>query len=230
MALDIRLKHVQQEEENQHVIADNTGTYDAINNTGGYGAPNPVRTDRANYLMVSKNDKSGNRTYLTVTNSDPLNTLEWTVTSTLDGWHQATLLSFNKWSGATAYVANTNAIYYTVTGKFYKAIQASTNIAPDSGSGPSYWEEIVDFTAIQQGYTNVEVIDFNFLVDSRTSLLISDDLYDKINEDFTCKLSIEDAAHPLNLIAMLEAAQSKALDDKFDQAEQIIRAIEDCLD
>jgi hypothetical protein len=228
MPLAISIVKAQQEEVEDFTIGDDTGSYDAINNSDGYGSPNDARTDRANYLLVSKNDPSGNRTYLTVSNTDPLNTLVWNLQSTIDGLHQATLLSFRKWSGATAYVANTNAIFYTVTGLFYKCIQNNTNIAPDSGGGDAYWTEIEDFTEIMQGYSNVDVVDYEFLIDARTSICIADEFFEVIEEDFLCKLSLDDASHPLNLIASLEGAHSKMAVDEGADAEQIILAITEC--
>lgn len=227
MSIAIAVIKEQQEAVDSFTINDDTGTYDAVNNPGGYGLPNELRTDRANYLLVSKNTVSGDRTYLAVTNTDPLNTVIWTLTSSADGWHQATVLSFKKWSNAPSYVVG-DAVYYTVNGLYYHCIQANSNINPTSSL---YWTQITDFEAAQQaGYTNMEIIDYDFLIDSRASIDLADELYDVISEDFTCKLQIEDAAHPLNLIAMLEAAQSKMLDDKPDQAEQIMIALEECTD
>lgn len=229
MALGISIIKTQLVDKDSYTINDNTGTYDAINNATGYGAPNDARADRANYLLVSKNDKAGTRTYGLVANTSPLSTLVWTLTSTADGWHQATLLSFKLYSAIQAYVVD-DVQYYGTTGLYYKCIQANTAVAPDSGGGDDYWEVITDFTEIQQGYTNLDVIDYEFLIDSRSQLNIADVLYEAINEDFACKLTLTDAANPLNLIAMLEAAQSKMIDDKGDQAEQIILAIAQCTD
>lgn len=230
MALEILITDVQLEDVASGTIDDITGSYDALNNPGGYGTPNDDRNERGNYLLLSSNDKSGNRTYLTVTNSTPLSTLSWAFTSTEDGWHQATLLSVGLWNGSDPFVSSANdTVFYTVTGLFYVCIQNNTNIAPDSGSGSQYWEVVTDFTELQQDHGNIDVIEKNFLIHSRTSLDIADKLYGVLSEDFACKLDLDDASHPLNLIAMLEAAQSKMIDDKGDQADQIIDAIQECV-
>jgi hypothetical protein len=230
MALDIKLAKSQQQQVEDFTISDTTGTYDALSNPTGYGSPNDDRSDVANYLLVSKNDVSGNRTYLMVTNTSPLSTMIWNLVSGADGLHQATLLSFQLWNSGSAYVSSgaPSVVYYTPTSKYYRAIQASTNIAPDSGGGASYWEEITDFTEIQQGHSNVEVIDYSFLISSRTALCIADELYKAISEDFLCKITLTEASHPLNLIASLEGAFSKMLNDEGEEAEQIILAISDC--
>lgn len=194
-----------------------------------YGTPNDDRADRGNYLLLSENDNNGTRTYLSVTNTTPLSTLSWAFTSNGDGWHQATLLSVSLWDSGTSYIED-DVVFYTVTGLFYTALQANSNVAPDSGSGPANWQEVTDFTAIQQDHTNLEVFDFNFLITSRTDLRIADKFYEIIKEDFTCKLTLDDAANPLNLIAMMEGAESKELDGKLDQADQIIDAISECVE
>lgn len=215
--MDYTLEHVQGEAVDAHTINDNS--------EWGVGA-NPARTDRANHLLVSQNDKGGARTYLDIINTDPLNAITWAFTSAQDGWHQATLLVFEKWDGITAYTADDNAVFYTVTSKFYKCIQNNTNVAPDSGSGPDNWTEITDFTLIQQGYTNVDVTDFDFKVTSRLSIDITDKLYDTIGDDFLCKLQPEQAVDLLNLLATMEAISSKFIDDEPDQGEEMIRAME----
>lgn len=230
MPLSITIAKQQLQVKENFTITDTTGSYDALSNTGGYGGPNDDRTDLANYLLVSKNDKNGNRTYLMVTNTDPLNTLVWSLVSAADGWFQATLLSFQKWNSSDSYTSSgsPDVVYYTTTNKYYKSIQNSTNIAPDSGSGSQYWQEITDFTLIQQDHSNVEVIDYNFLIDSRTSLCIADEFYDVMSEDFVCKLTLDEASHPLNLIASLEGAYAKMINDEGSAAEQIIVAISEC--
>jgi hypothetical protein len=201
-----------------------------INDTSPWGGTNPARTDRANILLLSQNDKSGVRTYLSIVNTDPLNAITWTFSSAKDAWHQATLLVFKKWDSVTAYTANNNAVYYVTTGKFYKCIQNNTNVAPDSGSGSANWEEITDFTLIQQGYTNVDVTDYDFAVESRLSLDIADKLHETLGEKFLCKFQPEEAVNLLNLIATREGFRSKFIDEEPDQGEEIIRAMEAALD
>lgn len=202
-----------------------------ITDTSGWGVgANPARSDKANVLLLSQNDKAGTRTYLTIVNTTPLSSLTWAFASAQDGWHQATLLVFAKWSGATAYTANNNAIFYTVNSKFYKCITNNTNIAPDSGSGPANWTEITDFTLIQQGYTNVDVTDYNFPVQSRIAIDTADKLYDALGDKFLCKLQPEEAVNLLNIVATIEGMQSKFIDEEPDQGEEIIRALVACLD
>lgn len=229
MPLSIVIEHAQGETIEDFTISDVTGSYDALNNAGGYGSPNAARGEVANFLLVSSNDKNGTRTYLSVANTTPLSTLLWSLLSAVDGWHQATLLSINPYSNVQSYVVN-DVQYYAPTGKVYFASNANSAVAPDAPTGSQYWTEATDLTLLQQNHTNLTVVDYNFLIESRTDTKILDELYDLIKEDFACKLDISDAAHPINLIAMLEGAQSKMIDDKPDQAQEIMTAIADCQD
>src|SRR5690606_5781553 len=131
-----------------------------------YGSPEIERSDVANFLLVSSNNKNGDRSYLGVVNTDPLTTLVWAIQTSEDGWHQATLLSIGIWNSSQEFVPN-DVAYYQPTGKVYKATQTNTNVAPDSGSGPANWEEVGDLSTIQQGHTNLDVFDYDFLVRSR---------------------------------------------------------------
>lgn len=219
--MDQTLEYVQGETEEAGTINDNS--------SWGVGA-NPDRTDRAVYMLLSQNDKSGNRTYLDLVNTDPLNALSWDLESEQDGWHQATGLQFVLWDSSTAFTADVNACYHAASSKFYKCITTNTNVEPTSGSGPANWEEITDFTEIQQGFTNVTVTDYSFPVRSRLDLQIGDKLYNALGEKFLCKLQPEDAVDLLNLIATMEAVESKFIDDEPDQGEEIIRAMEATLE
>lgn len=206
-------------------------TAGTINDNSAWGVGgNPARTARANILLLSQNNKSAVRTYLTILNTNPLNAITWDFTSAQDGWHQATLLVFPIWLIGTAYTLNVHAVYYAPTAKFYKAKLTNTGVAPDSGSGPANWDEITDFTLIQQGLTNVDVTDYDFAVESRLALAIADKMYSKLGETFLCKFQPEDAVNLLNLLATREGYRSKFIDDEPDQGEEIIRAMEACLE
>src|SRR4051812_48606145 len=57
-----------------------------------YGAPNEDRDDKANLLVVSKNDKLGVPAFLTVVNSAPFSQDIWEIPTEVDGWYQFNLL------------------------------------------------------------------------------------------------------------------------------------------
>ena len=193
-----------------------------------YGSPEIERSDVANFLLVSSNNKNGDRSYLGVVNTDPLTTLVWAIQTSEDGWHQATLLSIGIWNSSQEFVPN-DVAYYQPTGKVYKATQTNTNVAPDSGSGPANWEEVGDLSTIQQGHTNLDVFDYDFLVRSRVDTAIAEEFDVVIRKDFSCKMTVEDAAHPLNLLAMMLGAETKMLLNKPDQADEIVAAITECV-
>lgn len=202
-------------------VADGTITDSTV-----YGGANDDRNERGNYLLLSKNDKAGTRTYLTIANSTPLSTLSWAFTSTQDGWHQATLLSAKIWSSGQSYIIG-DIIFYGATGLFYRSTTVHSNIAPDSGSGAANWTAITDFTAIQTGFTNIEVFDYNFMVESRVDLLGVEKLDEAIGDDFLCKLNPSDAVELLNFTIGIDTARSKMAQDEASDAEEIIRAIEE---
>ena len=218
MALTYALTFAQGQQVDEGTITDGTN----------YGSPEIDRDEVANFLLVSSNDKNGERSYLTVVNTAPLATLVWNITTAEDGWHQATLLSIGPWNGSDEFVAD-DVVYYSAVGKVYKAKATNTNVAPDSGSGPENWEEVTDLTLIQQDHTNLTVFDYDFLVRSRVDTAIADEFDAVIRKDFSCKMSVEDAAHPLNLLAMMLGAETKMLLDKPDQADEIVDSITDCV-
>lgn len=218
--MDFTLGFIQGQEVNKGTIHDYST----------YGDSNPDRSERANFLLLSKNDKGGNRSYLSIINTSPLSTTQWDFTHNKDGWHQATMLSFQLWDSQTEYTEGDNAVFHSGSGKFFRAIATNTDKEPTSGDGPANWEEITDFTEIQQGYDNVDVTDYDFLVDSRIALELGDKLYFTLGETFLCKFQPEDAVHLLNLLATREGYRSKLIDDEPDQSEEIIRAMEACLE
>lgn len=202
-----------------------TGT---ITDGTNYGSPEIERGEVANFLLVSSNDKNGGRSYLDVLNTAPLSTLVWNIGTSEDGWHQATLLSIGLWNDSNEFAAG-SVCYYSSTGKVYRALQTHTNVAPDSGSGPGNWEEVQDLTVIQQDHANVTVLDYDFLVRSRVDIAIVDEFDHIIRKDFSCKMTVQDASHPLNLLAMMLGAETKMLTDNPDQADEIVHAITDCV-
>lgn len=195
-----------------------------------YGGSNPERSERANVLLLSQNDKNGNRTYLTVPNTTPLSSLSWTFTHEKDAWHQATILSFELWNSSDEFTGGNNAVYHSDSGKFFKCLDTNTNVEPTSGSGPLYWEEITDFTDIQQGYDNVDVTDYDFPVKSRIDMAILDEVFEALGETFICKFQPEEAVDVLNLIATREGFLSKFIVDEPNHGEEIIRTMEACLE
>jgi hypothetical protein len=206
----------------------NTVEAGTITNDTVYGGANDDRNERGEYLLLSKNDKNGTRTYLSVPNTLPLSRVEWDITSAADGWHQATLLSAKIWSSGQTYIVG-DIIYYDTTGLFYRCISGHTNVAPDSGSGSSNWTAIADFTAIQTGFTNIEVTDFSFNVESRIALAAVDKLDENIGDDFMAKVDPTEAVDILNMRAGIEAYRSKAVQEEFSDVEEIVRAIEETI-
>lgn len=169
MALTPALTFVQNINGTEGVITDSTADY-------GVGG-NPLRTDLANFLYYSKNAINGTRTfYDDVVNTDPLNTLSWSILTPTSGWTSATLLMIAQHNTVDGYVAEilddqdivltpASIIYYATTGFVYKCIQDHTNVLPDAVDGTDYWEvvenpqDLIDYAGVDQ-FTEDFMVDF----------------------------------------------------------------------
>ncbi len=91
MALDLKLSICNSSNCSTVSITDTTGTYDASDNTGGYGAPNPLTGDTTSAIIViTYQDGSVTTTDVTSQHPNPQTTETFTFTdialpSTLDG-------------------------------------------------------------------------------------------------------------------------------------------------
>lgn len=119
------------------VIKDETGVYDVTTNPTGYGAPNPTRVSLALKLFV-KIDKTVGEEYNTVPAYNEFTADEWTIEITEDGIYKYYLIGTAGWDIVTTFALN-DVIYYQVTDKFYKSIQAGNlnNVPTDT----DWWEE-----------------------------------------------------------------------------------------
>lgn len=108
MALILRLKYDSTTADGlQFTILDNTGNYNASTNPGGYGTPNPDRSDIALFLRAFTKRFDGSDT-VTSTNivatpndTDPVATASWVVEVTAQGWHQSNLYGLQLYDVAT---------------------------------------------------------------------------------------------------------------------------------
>lgn len=93
-------------------IKDATGTYDADSNPGGFGTPNPARSDIALFLRTYQKRYDGTddivNTLLTSTpnDADPKVVESWAVDLLTDSWLQATVYGLPIYSTATLFAVN----------------------------------------------------------------------------------------------------------------------------
>ena len=72
-------------------IPDDTGAYDAVSNTGGYGAPNPERTDYGLFMFAFYRSSDGtDDSEFTLANNDPNSVSTVRVTAVKDGHIEVT--------------------------------------------------------------------------------------------------------------------------------------------
>jgi hypothetical protein len=129
-------------------VVDSTGDYDATDNPGGYGTPNPDRSDLALFLRAFGKQIAEDDVTLTIATYNPQTADEWDITLQTDGWQQI------KTYGLLLYNVNTNfsvgeLVYNVATEEIFK-------ILTKSGSGPyTYTYEVVEIDEIDEDGVSV---------------------------------------------------------------------------
>lgn len=191
---------------------------------------NPARNLRALVLFVTKTDKNGARTLLTVTpnTADPLTVSAWDVAISQDGLVEKILFSVQLYGAGVAYVTD-DVFYYTTNGKFYKATQNSTGQTP---TNPTYFVEVPQANLytneILNDCTTMEVVTLNDLVTGRIEEDLSE-LWEEVtdvflNGQYDLKFSKADYVD-----GILNGAYAALQNQRQYEAEEIVRGIENYL-
>jgi hypothetical protein len=205
-----------------------------------YGTPNQDRNQAAEILIaahvtVAENNEPAIEEFITIDSIPYLTKLEYDINTTEDGHYRYERLRFQFWSNVANYVKKVvdvnniittypSLIYYQATGKFYKALENHTNIAPDSGSGSINWQEVTDFTIAEIRLNpNIEAFVSNLLFDCRSRKCTKNEL---VKLDCACMDDIKKLLPFLRRKILLTSARSKADDQKPEQAETIIRVLD----
>lgn len=136
------------------------------------------RSDKANFLAVSKNDASGNATYLgSIDNTQPLTAIQWTFLTALDGWYQFNLIRLGLYSsspivtqaeikdGQGVITQYATVVFHTPTGQVVKAKTTGTiTVQPGQTGWQTYWEVISDYSVLV-GYGTINVLQWGDLID-----------------------------------------------------------------
>lgn len=191
---------------------------------------NPARNARALTLFVTKTDKNGARTLLTVTpnTSDPLTVSAWDVAIDIDGLVEKILFSAKLYDAGYAYLTD-DIFYYTSTSKYYKAKQASTGQTP---TNTVYFDEVpvanLYTNEILNDCTTMEVEILNDLIMGRIEAELSDDWEEVtdvfMNGKYDLKYSKADF-----LDGIINGAEAAMANDRPYEAEEIVRGIENYL-
>lgn len=202
-----------------------------------YGSPEENRNVGGEYVIAAHVDLDLIENFITVISSPYLSKLSYTITNDIDGHYRFERLRFPLWSGATAYIQEVSAsgiittyanlVFYSNTNKFYKAKISHTNIAPDSGSGLIYWEEITDFTVSSIRMSDkIVVFAWNTIYDARGRKCVKDELYKISSDGCGCTDDLAKMLPFLKRKIYLLGARAKSDDDKCEDGEKITRILE----
>ncbi len=150
-------------------------TTGVVTDTSNYGVSgNPARNAKANYLLWSKTDSSGNRVFTNPDQGDVLATLLYTVSTLVDGFHEGILLRIAPYNNGTNYVeqqSSSNVItqYASIvylSGVVYQCISPTVGNTPPNGT---YWSVVSDLsTLIDNPNVDVFIEDFYIKIRSMT--------------------------------------------------------------
>lgn len=205
-----------------------TGTVTDTTTAGGYPSPYTNRGDAANYLLWSKTDKDGNRTFYNPNFGDVLSIISWAVNTAVSGLYEAILLRIHPFDAEANYVEEQSSggvitqypsiVYYAATEKAYKCIAASSGNLP---TDTDYFEEVTDFSTIIDNTTiDQEILNVN-----------SDKLIDKcIAARFAgsgCNCSSEDMQLNNQMMGKKRAAEIEYASGNIYEYERIIAELND---
>lgn len=109
-------------------LTDDTGLYDASDNPGGYGSPNPTKNEVATILLANNKRQDEGDVLLTVQDYNPTVDYNYVVELYKDGWYQVISYGLRLYSVNTSF-SLTEAVYDSSSGEIRK-------ILTKSGSGP----------------------------------------------------------------------------------------------
>lgn len=226
MALVLRLEYTSiNSDGTQITITDATGNYDASTNPGGYGTPNPDRSDIALFLRayVKRFDGSDTITDTLLTDTpndtDPTAVASWLVDVDKQGWHQMDLYGLNLYS--TSILLNVNEIVWNA------GTQQLIRILTRSGSGPYTYTyttatladlENSDYTTAYTAVLNSLVIPELCVCENKAVLFWS---RTESEADFDKYLTID---------GMLKAANYSFSNQDYTNAQAIVENVEDKCD
>jgi hypothetical protein len=203
-----------------------TGTVTDVTPANTYPSPYTARGDAANYLLFSKTDKDGVRTFINPDFGNVLSVMSWDVDTDVSGLYEAFLLRVGPYDNGASYVEEQESggiitqypsvVYYPTTNKVYLAITAgSGNLPTDS----SFWEEVVDLSTII-GNPNIdeEVLNIN-------SDLLIDKCIAALFAKSGCHCSSQDSETKNQLMGMKRSAEVNFASGNIYEYEKIIEQL-----
>lgn len=204
-------------------VIDNTGTYDAGSNPGGYGAPNIARSSLYLKLFVTLKKSTGDEPQ-TISEYDENTESSWDISIANDGVYELYLFACLAWDSGTTYAIN-HVVYSAAQDKFYKSLQDSNtnNAVTDT----NYWAEATvrdDFTpAFDASQTDVYLDIENTLVTCNSVTCRNQSLVDA-----DCKCNPCETVSTYEKIRFkIEAAEIHAAQQAWEEAQKVIENVED---
>lgn len=200
-----------------------------VSDTSNYGVGgNPVRSDKANYLLWSKTNSQGVRSFDNPNQGNVLSTLTYTVTTPVDGYYEGILCRFSLYSNVANYVeqqqsGNVITQYASIIydgGFVYKCIAPITGVQPPNGT---YWEEVTDLSTLLDN-PNVDVFIEQFYIKVRSAECVGEQFKNKCG--CGCDGDLDKLKIPLLLMSKLFAADAEFANGNHTEMEAIIRSIE----
>lgn len=233
--------------KDEYILCLETRTQDTdqgkIKDETPYGAPNQLRSDRANFLIAAKMDENQNLTFLDgINNSDPLNSLEYFFPTLVDGAYRFILSVFEKWGAGVNYQIEVQAsgvitqyadiIYHVTSTKYFKAIQvngpATSIVEPTVTVGwEAYWTEFVPSSTSIMPQINTDQFVIHIhddIVTFKFEDCIKDKLVD-VGDEILCGVcdKWDELMPSVKMLLMLNEAQSENWQNKQPRADVIIK-------
>lgn len=199
-----------------------------VSDTSDYGVGgNPVRSDKANYLLWSKTNSQGVRDFDNPNQGNVLSTLTYTVNTPMDGYYEGILCRFSLYDNGANYVeqqqsGNVITQYASIIydgGFVYKCISPVSGVQPPNGT---YWEAVTDLSTLLDN-PNVDVFIEQFYIKIRSAECIGEQYKKRCG--CGCSGNLDELRIPLLLTSKLIAADAEFANGNYTEMEAIIRDI-----
>lgn len=223
MALSFSLTFTQNTDNIALAVVTNTTTY----GTGG----NQDRDEAAEFLLWSKTDKDGNRTFDNPDSGNKLTNLTYNVNTPKDGWYEGILERIQLYDAAANYVEEQSSggvitqyasiFYYATTDRVYKAIQPSTGQTP---TNTLYFSVVTDLSTIIDN-TNIEVYIKDVYVRTRASRCAST-LMGKLDDETCSNDKTQERNFAYYFTGLIDSADAEVSQENYEEMEKIMRQLE----
>lgn len=197
-------------------------------NTTTYGGSNEDRNEGAEVVLWSKTSQSGTRSFDNPDQGNVLTNLQYNLNLTVDGWYELIRVRAAFYDAAANYVEEQESggvitqyasmFYYQTTGKFYKAVAASTGQDPDDTD--YFIEVLVADLKDNLANTNLDVYyqDWNGVYNVNAAIR---DLF----SIEVCHCSPSQLQFRQLMLGLLQGANIQFANDNPEEFEKIIREL-----